>query len=421
MMPAMSLLRRPALLLTAAATITVPSMLAGLAVLAHEHVSAQASPAVVALGDNSLPETSPPGSLPPSALPAVLTAGTAEARDAAAQMAKVSGMSARAALFTSAEYAEDGVGLRLLAMAATASLNTTYQGVELIGETGVDGTVTVVSKVWHLGGGLTVTQTQDATVLTGGQAYVAYDGDGQAAEGGVFGVTKPLVALLGSHYVAQFSSTSTVDNRPALVVELQRADGTVAARFWLDAKTMVPLQREVFDDSGRMVSQDAFLEVQFGSLAAPPAATNSVPSAWAPVAAPAKLLGQLDGNGWRLPATLPGGLSLYAAAQGSTSAGGVVDLGYSDGLSVVSLFVERGTLAKMAGWQRVNLGGHQVYVTDHSVTWAGQGLVYTVIADAPPQTVEEVVAALPENSPPGFFARLGRGLGRLAALVNPFR
>jgi hypothetical protein len=43
-----------------------------------------------------------------------------------------------------------------------------------------------------------------------------------------------------------------------------------------------------------------------------------------------------------------------------------------------------------------------------------------VIADAPPRTVEDVVEALPSNRAPGFFERMGRGLSRMAALVNPF-
>jgi len=83
--------------------------------------------------------------------------------------------------------------------------------------------------------------------------------------------------------------------------------------------------------------------------------------------------------------------------------------------------VQRGTLApKMPGWQKVSLNGHMVYVAEHSITWAGQGFVYTLIADAPPRTVEDVVAALPRSTAPGFFARIGRGLGRMADLVNPF-
>jgi sigma-E factor negative regulatory protein RseB len=277
----------------------------------------------------------------------------------------------------------------------------------------------MISSVWHQGGGLTVAQTSDATVLQSSQPYVAYAGDGHSPEG-VFGVTKTLVALLGKHYIAVFTGTGSAVGRSALIVELHRGDGSLAARFWLDSKTRVPLRRDVFDTSAQLVSEDAFVQVQFGSLASVPLAASPVASQWSRVAAPAKLLVQLDGSGWQLPGALPGGLSLYAAAQSQMGAGQVVDLGYSDGLSVISLFVQRGTLAKMAGWQPVSLNGHVVYVAEHSITWAGHGFVYTVIADAPPQTVEAVVAALPQNSAPGFLSRIGRGLDRMAAIVNPF-
>jgi sigma-E factor negative regulatory protein RseB len=188
---------------------------------------------------------------------------------------------------------------------------------------------------------------------------------------------------------------------------------------------MVPLRRDVYDTSAQLVSEDAFVQVQFGALAAPPGAAGTVSaparSAWSTVAVPASLLVGLNGQGWRLPPALSGGLSLYAAAQSKTGAGEVVDLGYSDGLSVISLFVQRGTLApKMVGWQPVSLNGHLVYVAGHSITWTGRGLVYTLIADAPPHTVQEVVASLPQNTSPGFLVRIGRGFHRLAALVNPF-
>jgi hypothetical protein len=43
-----------------------------------------------------------------------------------------------------------------------------------------------------------------------------------------------------------------------------------------------------------------------------------------------------------------------------------------------------------------------------------------MIADAPPQTVREVVVSLPQNTAPGFLVRIGRGLNRLATLANPF-
>jgi sigma-E factor negative regulatory protein RseB len=415
-MPSMPVLRRPGLLVSTVVTITVPGLLAVLAVLGHEHAAPGAG-----FGAMSLGATSPGTALPPASKRAMLAAGPAAVRDAAAQMVKVSGMNVRTAVLSAATTAQQAFGMKLLGKAAAAGLSTSYQGVELIAESGVAGTVTMISNVWHRGGGQTITQTSDATRrLAGGRPYVAYDENTQAPEG-VFGVTQTLVGLLGTHYTAVYRGTGTVVSRRALVVDLQRGDGSIAARFWLDSKTKLPLQRDVFDTSAQLISQDAFVQVQFGRLTAPPHAATPVRPSWSQVQAPARLLADLDGKGWQLPAALPEGLSLYEAAQSDTGSGEVVDLGYSDGLSVISLFVQRGTLAKMAGWQPVSLSGHVVYVAGHSITWTGRGFVYTMIADAPPRTVNWVIAALPQNAAPGFLARIGRGLDRMAGLINPFR
>jgi sigma-E factor negative regulatory protein RseB len=424
-MLAMSLLRRPGLLLSAAVTITVPGVLAVLAVLGHEHAAFDAHSGAVSLGSNAPPASLPAESLSAAAVPATPAAGPAAVRDAAAEMEKIPGL--HAAALSYAVDPQQRLGMRLLSKSATAGLTVSYQGVELIAQSSVNGAVTMISDVWHQGGGLTVTQTSDAGMLTSSQPYVSYDVDNHSPEG-VFGVTNTLVALLGRHYVAVYQGAGIALGRSAQVVELERADGSLAARFWLDRQTLVPLRRDVYDTSAQLVSEDAFVQVQFGALTVPPAgagaaASASAParSAWSKVTVPASLLAEVNGQGWRLPAALPGGLSLYAAARGKTSAGEVADLGYSDGLSVVSLFVQRGTLVpKMSGWQAVNVSGHLVYVAGHSITWAGRGLVYTMIADAPPQTVRAVVSALPGNTAPGFLVRIGRGLHRLASLVNPF-
>ena len=99
----------------------------------------------------------------------------------------------------------------------------------------------------------------------------------------------------------------------------------------------------------------------------------------------------------------------------------MTDLEYSDGLNVISLFVQRGTLApSMPGWRPMSLDGRHVYVSGHSITWAGHGLVFTMIADAPPATVAAAVAGLPDSDQPGLVDRLKRGLDRLADLVDPF-
>lgn len=319
--------------------------------------------------------------------------------------------------------AQTRIGLSLLGKSATAGLTASYQGVELIAQSNVSGPDTIVSDVWHKAG-LTVTQTSDTAMVAGGQPSVSYDSDNRSAEG-VFGVTKTLVGLLGEHYVVVYSGTGTAAGRPALIVELHRANGSLAARFWLDKKTMVPLQRDVYDTSRALISQDAFVQVQFGVLTAPPVtvadARALAKSSWAAVTPPGQLVVELDRQGWRLPTALPGDLPLYAATRSQAGSGQVVQLGYSDGLSVVSLFVQRGTLApKPAGWQQSSLLGHQVYVAGHSIIWAASGFVYTMIADAPPRVVAQVVASLPQNARPGILGRIRHGLNRLGSLLNPF-
>ncbi|HVT66439.1 MAG TPA: hypothetical protein VHF26_01725, partial [Trebonia sp.] len=88
-----------------------------------------------------------------------------------------------------------------------------------------------------------------------------------------------------------------------------------------------------------------------------------------------------------------------------------------------SMFVQRGNLAaSLPGWQPLRMAGQQAYVSGHTVAWSRGGFVYTVIADAPPATVSQVIAAVPGSSsgPDGILDRLGRGLARLARLANPF-
>jgi sigma-E factor negative regulatory protein RseB len=102
-----------------------------------------------------------------------------------------------------------------------------------------------------------------------------------------------------------------------------------------------------------------------------------------------------------------------------------VDLDYSDGLSVVSVFVQRGALpAVMPGWREISMSGHEVYSSDpdqRSLSWSAHGFVYTVIAAAPPTVVSSVVAAMPHDPPRGFWGRIAHGLKRLASWANPFR
>ena len=54
------------------------------------------------------------------------------------------------------------------------------------------------------------------------------------------------------------------------------------------------------------------------------------------------------------------------------------------------------------------------------MTWSSQDIIYTVIADAPAQTVDAMVGALPHDTRPGFSKRMSRGLVGLASWADPF-
>jgi sigma-E factor negative regulatory protein RseB len=345
--------------------------------------------------------------------------------------------------------------VRLLAQAAQAAIVTSYQGQEILTRWSQGGGSVLVSSIWHVSGGQTVTQTMADGASLSSQSYLSSDTDGQSPEG-VLGVTAPLVQLLESHYVVAYAGTGSADNRTAQVVEAWRADGSIAARFWLDDATKLPLEREVFDTAAHVIGQDVFIDVSFtapGGLgpAAPGGKANSVvppeasrapagspqqaaaASVGARVSAPQapwtnplsrRQLLALRARGWPVPSELPGGLSLFTGAETNAGTGTVLDLGYSDGLSVVSVFEQHGNLpASLTGWRKTKTGGHVVFVAEpdqRALTWSGHGMVFTMVADAPSQTVEAAIGALPHDGPTGFWKRMSRGLVRVASWVNPF-
>jgi sigma-E factor negative regulatory protein RseB len=297
---------------------------------------------------------------------------------------------------------------------------TSYQGEEVVTRWSNGGGSTLVSHIWHASGGPTVTQTMAA-----GASYLSSDTDGQAPEG-VLGVTSPLVRLLENHYVVVYAGAGSAGTRAAQVVEAWRADGSLAARFWLDDVTKLPLEREVFDPAVKVIGQDVFIDVRSSpdkAMAAPADGPADPEGPWTDPLSGKQLLA-LRSTGWLVPAGLPGGLSLFTGAQTTTSTGTVLHLGYSDGLSVVSVFEQRGNLAaRLAGWRKTTVAGHPVYAAEpdqRSLTWSSRGMVYTVLADAPAQVVTAVVGALPHDASPGFFKRISHGFARLAAMANPF-
>ncbi|HEX3309654.1 MAG TPA: sigma-E factor regulatory protein RseB domain-containing protein, partial [Streptosporangiaceae bacterium] len=265
--------------------------------------------------------------------------------------------------------------VKLLAQGAQAAIVTSYRGQEILTRWSHGGGSVLVSSIWHVSGGQTVTQTTADGASFSSQSYLSSDTDSRSPEG-VLGVTAPLIRLLKSHYLVAYAGSGSADNRTAQVVEAWRADGSIAARFWLDDATKLPLEREVFDTAAHVIGQDVFIDVSFtaaGGLGGVPPGDSRAPGAspqqaaaksasarvsadpqrpWTDPFSRRQLLALRDG-GWPVPAELPGGLSLFTGARTQADTGAVLDLGYSDGLSMVSVFEQRGKLpATLPGWRK---------------------------------------------------------------------
>ena len=138
--------------------------------------------------------------------------------------------------------------------------------------------------------------------------------------------------------------------RDAKVVRIERiADQRLVERWTIDATTGLLLRRVGYDAGGRLERSIAFTEVQDPYVPTAQDLDRSIqggPSSPAPqqwftggeLSREAKALG--------MPETLPAGYRLESGTTFEAGGGSVVQLGYSDGLEDVSLFVQPGTMAR---------------------------------------------------------------------------
>jgi sigma-E factor negative regulatory protein RseB len=326
-------------------------------------------------------------------------------------------------------------GLLLMSAAAAACRSVSYRGVQIVAWTSPGGSSSYLIDVWHRSGEPELAGTDgDADDRSDAEGIRGGTGSGAGAVG-VLNISRGMLSLLRGNYVVQYVGSGTSSDRPALIVAVRRHDGTLAAQYWLDRDTGLPLRREMFDESGRRVSEGAFidLEIGLGGMGAVPPTRRQ---AWEIYISPRQSPGSrltaarvrtLRTDGWPVPRTLAGNMTLASVSRTATKSGPVLDASYSDGLSVISLFLQRGQLSgALPGWHHVAIRGLPVYsstsgdLDEQGLAWSAGGFVYTVIADAPPQAISRVIAALPHERDTGFLDRVARGIRRIGSWFDPF-
>jgi sigma-E factor negative regulatory protein RseB len=303
-------------------------------------------------------------------------------------------------------------GLAVLRRAAASGGGVAFEGVQAVTAAGEDGPRTRLVEVVHVPG--------EGTGFSGAAAEPdpALVVDQSAWR---LRLDEELLGDLAANYRVTDSGTGRVCGREVRRVEALRADGSVAGRFWIDTETGLPLRHEVVDDAGRVAYGAEFLRLRVGGT--PPLPDGAEAAApWGEPVADGDVE-RLRDEGWHLPGHLAWDLRLAEVRAKDAEGGRVLHLGYSDGLSVVSVFVQRGRLADEPpeGWTTVPTDHGTVYTGDtlgRSRMWESGGFVYTVMADAPPELVTAAVDGFPPPGGDGVAPRLARGFARLATLLG---
>ncbi len=312
-------------------------------------------------------------------------------------------------------------GMAVLQRAAAANNRVAYSAVREVrgpdggGRDGVD-----VRVVNHPGSGMAMSPLSEES---GGRAFVVL------ASSALESLDGRLLDVLEDTYHVVDAGPGRIDDRAAHVVEALRADSTVAGRFWVDTETDLLLGHTVYDRAGEPAFSSHLTDLSLGEGSWPHEVLGDSP--WGD-ALDSEERRELRDEGWVVPEHLTWNLRLVDARSKDYEDEPVVHAVYSDGLSQVSVFTQRGKLGTEhpstlrngyagtgAGGSGVTTGHDTIFggdVGQYESVWQANGFVYTVLADAPADLASSAVTALPGPEDSGFWARVLRGLSRLGLL-----
>jgi len=239
-----------------------------------------------------------------------------------------------------------------------------------------------------------------------------------------------LLSVLAHTYDLRVVAPSACDGRPAHVVEASRpgveGPAAVAGRFWLDTATGLVLRRDVVGTDGSLLRSSELVDLRVGPATPVVDVVETAGQALRPRGErlSAAALAALISQGWPVPRTLPGGMVLFDARLLDDE---MLQLSYSDGLSTLSLFGQRGELPPTTTGILRSVGGSSVWESPGEpgrVVWSEHGRTWTLVSEASPDVVDQILAVLPHGSSrvaqDGLGPRVWRGMARVGAWLNPF-
>jgi hypothetical protein len=280
------------------------------------------------------------------------------------------------------------------------------------------------------------TQTVSATVQISAQAgrgssVRLYDRAGREVVNGFMPTTgsrtgSSQLALLPRTYAISGWVGDTVAGRAVTVVEAAvddsgAASGAVAARWWVDNATGLLLWQETYDLAGAVTLAAGFTALTvtgtpvFRNHLAPRLATS--------VATASMQLSQADElarRGWSCQDELAG-LPLAEVRSDGSDDPEMLHLLYSDGVTTLSVFEQRGRLAGPppgSHWDE-SLRAHLKPGTPTLATWQSGDRVFSVATQSSAVLASEAVASLPHADPVGrtTMDRIQAGWARILERV----
>ena len=188
-----------------------------------------------------------------------------------------------------------------------------------------------------------------------------------------------------------------------------RAQGRVRERFYSDASTGILLRREQLDRDGDTVRAVGF--VRIGDTPGELFGVVPADAPRAPLGSVARQPQSIDSVGapFRAPGSAGDGFRLAGRYR---DADGTVQLFYSDGLFGVSVFEQEGELdwSGLPEGEARTVGDHDArqYRTPTGVVtvWQSGDVVYTAVADAPVDQLDEVLADFAPSDSPSALERV---------------